>query len=346
MTNGTMVLTTAGVKGNQENQIRGAKSWATYLSYDVTYKGLKLSPGIRYEKISLDFKDFGNADNARLGTALKSAANQLSIVLPGIGVNYDITNDMSVFIGVHKGFSPPGMPSITSTTGQAKAESSVNYELGYRYEKHGFNTQITGFLNNYDNILGSDYVSGGGAGTGNMFNAGKAKIQGLEVSVSFDLAHKKEASNNIKLPLTLAYTYTSAKFQETFVSGGGDWGSGIIYKGDLIPFITPHLLTSSLGIESKNFDVTLTARYTGETRNKPGQDDAIFPAQNVSFANINSLRGFLIIDLSTNYKISETFTVFVLVNNLTNSKAIVSNLPQGYRPNIPLSFNFGVKANL
>ncbi|HOZ50231.1 MAG TPA: TonB-dependent receptor [Chitinophagaceae bacterium] len=345
MTNGRMIITTAGINGNQENQIRSAQSLATYLSYDIRYKGLKISPGIRHEKINFNFKNFGNADYERLGTALQTATNDLSIFLPGIGFNYEVSKIMSVFGGVHKGFSPPGMPSINASLGQAKVETSVNYELGYRYEKKNLNLQATTFLNNYANILGSDNVSGGGAGTGDMFNAGNAIIKGLEISLSYDVLNIKATPSKIKLPLTIAYTYTSAKFQETFVNGGGDWGSGTINKGDLIPFITPHLLTASLGFEKNKFDITLTGRYNGETRIKPGQGDVIVPDQNVSLADINSLEGFLIFDLSANYNFSKHITVFTLINNLTNSKAIITNLPQGYRPNIPLSFNIGVKAN-
>ena len=280
-----------------------------------------------------------------MGTALKTASNDLSILLPGIGANYEFSQDMSVFGGVHRGFSPPGMPSLTSTAGQAKAETSINYELGYRYEMQGLNLHATAFLNNYENILGSDNVSGGGAGTGNMFNAGNAKIQGLEISLNYDLLNNNNSSNNIKLPLTVAYTFTSAKFQEVFLSGGGDWGSGTINKGDIIPFITPHLLNASIGFESKKFDAIINTRYNSETRIKPGQGDAILPIENVSLADINSLKGFLILDFSANYKFSKNFTAFTVLNNLTNSKAIVANLPQGYRPNMPLSFNLGLKVN-
>ena len=283
MTNGTMILTTAGVKGNQENQIRNANSLATFLSYDLNYKRLKVSPGIRYEKINFDFQNYGNSDVARIGSALKTATNEITIFLPGLGINYEIDSNMNLFGGIHKGFSPPGMPSVASTNGQAKVETSINYELGYRYEKQGLNAQMTGFLNNYDNILGSDNVSGGGAGTGDMFNAGNAKIQGIELSLTYDLLYKKMATNNIKLPISLAYTYTSAKFQETFVNGGGDWGSGTINKNDLIPFITPHLFTASIGIENKKFDATLVGRYTGDTRVKPGQNDIIVPKENIKY---------------------------------------------------------------
>lgn len=345
MTNGNMILTAAGVIGNQENQIRNANSLATYISYDLQYKKLKVSPGIRHESINFDFQNYGNADNARLGTALRSASNSLSIVLPGVGITYDISDEMNVFGGVHKGFSPPGMPSVTSTTGQAKVESSVNYEVGYRWDKDGLNLQAVGFINNYDNILGSDNISGGGAGTGDMFNAGNAKIQGMELSLAYDLLHINVSTSALRLPLSLAYTYTSARFEETFVNGGGDWGTGLINRGDLIPFITPHLLTASLGMETEKFNVTLIGRYTGETRVKPGQGEVIVPSSGVNFADVNAIEGFLIMDISANYMINKTFTAFTLINNITNSKAIVANLPQGYMPNIPLSFNLGVKAS-
>ena len=343
MTDGTMILTNAGVKGNQENQLRDAQSLAAYLNYDVQFDKLKISPGFRVEKIDFQFQNFGNADNARLGTALRSAENGLSIFLPGIGFTYDVNQDLNLFAGVHRGFSPPGMPSVSSTTGQAKVETSVNYELGYRFEKEGFSSSLTGFLNNYDNILGSDNISGGGAGTGDMFNAGNAKIQGIEFSLSYDLLHTKGQENKVRLPVSIAYTYTSAKFQDTFVNGGGDWGSGQINRGDFIPFITPQLISGIIGFESGRFNANLIARYTGETRVKPGQGEVIYPSDIVAFSDVNALRGFLIMDLSANYRVKGGLTAFSTVNNLTNSKAIVANLPQGYRPNLPLSLNLGLK---
>lgn len=312
----------------------------------MSYKGFKISPGIRYEKIEFDFQNYGLTDNARIGTGLQSAQNDLSIVLPGVGINYEFNSSMSLFGGVHKGFSPPGMPSLTSTTGQAKVETSINYELGYRMNQNGFNAQVVGFLNNYDNILGSDNVSGGGAGTGDMYNAGNAKTQGLEVNVEYDLLHQISANNNFKLPISIAYTYTDAQFKQTFTNGGGDWGSGKINTNDLIPFITPHLLTVSLQLETQKFNITTIARYTGETRIKPGQGNAIIPKDNVNYNDVNTIAGFLIIDVSANYKFNSYLSVFSTINNITDNKAIVANLPNGYRPNMPLSFNVGLKVQL
>ena len=344
MTNGTMIQSTAGINGNQENQIRNAKSIATYLSYDLVYKGLKISPGLRYENIQFDFQNFGNTDNGRLGTNLRSATNQMQIVLPGIGFNYEFKNGNDLFAGIHMGFSPPGMPSVSSTTGQAKVETAINYEIGYRYNNQALQFQVAAFLNDYANILGSDNMSGGGLGTGDQFNAGNATIKGIEFSLGYDLLYKENAK--VKLPIHLSYTYTHASFRETFQNGGGDWGSGIINKRDLIPFITPHLFTTSVGIETNQFNATLVGRYVGETRTIPGQLNTIVPQNNVLYNNVNAIAGFLIIDLSSNFQINKTLSAFTTISNITNNKNIVANLPNGYRPNLPLSLILGMKISL
>ena len=346
MTAGKMILATAGIPGNNENQIRNANALATYLSYEFFYNGLKLSPGIRYEKIKLDIQNFGNADFGRLGDNLKSATNELEVFLPGMGASFDINKKMNVFAGVHKGFSPPGMPNTNTNAEHAKPETAINYEIGYRLNLSNMHLQLVGFRNNYDNILGSDNVSGGGAGTGDMFNAGNARVQGLEMSMEYNLMSLFKQNSAFRIPLDIAYTYTSAKFAETFVNGGGDWGSGLINAGDYIPFITPHLLTTSIGIENNKMNLVLIARYIGQTRVKPAQGEIILPSANTKLNDINAIASNLVLDLSANYKLNKTITAFCTLNNISNNLGIITNLPQGYRPNMPININVGLKANI
>lgn len=345
MTNGTMVLTDAGIKGNAQNQVRSASSVAAYLQYELNYKGLTLTPGIRYEYIKLDLSNYGNADNARTGADLKTAKNDLSVVIPGVGINYAVNQQMSFFGGVHKGFSPPGTPT-TSSAEQAKVETAVNYELGYRFDKSNINAQVVFFLNDYNNILGSDNVSAGGLGTGDMFNAGKASIQGIEISARYDLLAGTRNASGLKLPLDIAYTYTSAKFRETFKNGGGDWGSGTINKNDVIPFIAPHLLTTSIGLENEKFNATLISRFVGKTRTKPGQDNTITPGKDVAYNDVNAIGNYWVFDVSGNYRFHKNFSVFTTINNIFNNQYIVANLPVGYRPGLPFSFSIGLKVNI
>ena len=346
MDNKIMSLTSSGVQGNQENQIRNANSISAYLNYDIRYLGLKLSPGIRFEQIQFEFLNYGTADNARTGSALKSAQNKLNIVLPGLGFSYEFNEKMNVIAGIYKGFSPPGMPSTNTTQGQAKVEMAWNSELGYRIHSKNFNGQLLAFLSQYSNILGSDNMSAGGTGSGEMFNAGHATIQGLELSLEFDLMSIFKNEYALKLPLSIAYTFTDARFQENFVNGGGDWGTTTVYKKDIIPFVTPHTLSSSISLESNKWLCNLNFRMIAATRIKPSQSALIFPSPQVKFDDVNAIAAFSTMDLSINYKLQRRLKLFSTVQNLTNNQSIVSNLPQAYRPAMPISFNFGIKAEL
>ena len=343
MSNSTMILSAAGVKGNAENQLRKAKSFASYVQYDLQLDKWTLTPGIRYEAMELGYDNYGNSDLARLGTALKTATNSIDILLPGVGISYALKGNERVFGGIHRGFSPPGMPSLNSNSTQAKSETAISYELGYRKHTTNFKTQVVAFLNEYQNILGSDNVSGGGAGTGDMFNAGNAKIQGVEFSAELNLL---PSSTKWRLPLNIAYTFNEAKFMQTFVNAGGDWGTGTITKGELMPFITPHLWSLSLGLESDKINVTVVSRYVGNTRVKTGNSVDILPSASAKYNDINTIGGYWVVDLSANYAFSKYTTLFSTVNNILNNSYVVANLPQGFRPGMPFSANIGVKINL
>jgi Fe(3+) dicitrate transport protein len=51
----------------------------------------------------------------------------------------------------------------------------LNTELGFRFDKEHYT--VIGYYNNFSNLQGSDSMSGGGAGTGDLFNAGAATVR-------------------------------------------------------------------------------------------------------------------------------------------------------------------------
>lgn len=343
MTSGLMILTDGGEQGNQENQIRQGTSFASYFNYQLHYKHWTLNTGTRQEFITLSFLNYGNADFARTGSDLKSADNQIQVWLPGASLYYDLNEKNSLFTGIHKGFSPPGMPNTTSGE-QARAEEALNYELGYRLLTSKLQIQAAFFRSAYQNLLGSDNLSGGGIGTGNQFNAGKALVQGLELSTQYLM--KLPFKPSIQVPLHLNYTYTSATFAETFINGGGDWGVGQINSGDFIPFIAPHLLNCSFGLEHKKWNALLSANYVGTTRTTPGQDPSVVAISNENYALVNSIKGFTILDFSCNLVLNEQWILYGTIQNIANNLHIVANLPQGYRSALPRTFVLGLKMKL
>lgn len=340
MTNGVMILTDGGEQGNQENQIRSAWSIATHMNYQIQWQKFTLSAGLRHEQIGLELFDYGTADYARTGSNLSKSKNIFQVWLPGTSLDFEINKKNLLFLGVHKGFSPPGMPSA-STIAQAKPEQAVNYELGYRYVSNNTQIQAVLFQSAYSNLLGSDNVSGGGMGSGDLFNAGKAMVQGIELSAQQIIAYK-----DWRFPLAFNYTFTNATFEQTFMNGGGDWGSGQINSNDFIPFITPHLFGGTCGIEKKNWTAVLSANYIGATRTQPGQNALIYPNAATPFSEVNGIPAFIIFDFSAQYNLTEAWRVFANIQNLSNNNQIVANLPQGYRPALPRTLLVGFKMQL
>ena len=213
--NADMLLTSEGAKGAKGNRISSAAALATYALYKFKYNGLSLTPGIRMESIKLERKDFGKSNPSRNSSDLSSRENQITALIPGIGFNYTFSNQLSVFGGLHKGFSPPG-----NAPGE-QAEESVNYELGSRFSKGRLSGEFIGFFNDYSNLLGSDLAASGGTGSLDQFNAGSVHVSGLELLLNYNLAAENAA---IQLPITFAYTLTNAIFQSNFGSNEDIWG--------------------------------------------------------------------------------------------------------------------------
>ncbi len=326
MERGVMKLTNAGTPGTESNRVSHAKATAAYLQYTLHYKQWRFLPGVRYEKISLARKDYGKADPLRLGTSLASAENNTDVWIPGASLEYTVNNQLLGFAGVHKGFAPPG--PIDGTL----PENSLNYESGIRFVRNGLNIQLVGFYNDYSNLLGADLAASGGGGTGDLFNAGRARIYGLESELNFRLPISME---HLIFPVALGYTFTQGSFLSSFNATHEDWG--MVSNGDKLPYLSTHQLTVNAGAEHRDFDVQISSKYNGAMRTVPGQGE---------IEDDNKIASNFIVDISANYKFNRYFTAFGAFNNLTNEAYVVAHRPAGLRPGMPRSFILGVKMNL
>ncbi len=327
MDGGVMKLTNAGTPGTESNRISQAKVWAGFAQFSLKFGALNLVPGLRYENIELSRDDFGKTDPQRTGANLSSRENKVDVVIPGVGLDYKFSNFFSSFFGVHKGFAPPGSREGT------RPEESINYELGFRYRNEGLGTQTVFFFNDYSNLLGSDLLAGGGEGTGDLFNGGKAEVKGLELSLSYDLG-RQLVSERYALPLRLAYTFTDGTFQNSFDSEFGPWGT--VETGDELPYLPKHQLFASLGFETGKFGLHTGARYVSKMRTVAGQGDII---------DRLSTDARFVIDASAEYAIAGANRLFVSVRNLTDDVYIVARRPAGVRPGLPRTFVAGIKSH-
>jgi len=312
--NGFMSLETYGDKGSQGNRISSANTFASYFMYKYKLKGLTISPGIRYESIKLSRDDFGKSNPLRDSSDVSSRENKVSVFIPGIGFNYTINNKISVFSGIHKGFSPPG-----NSVGQ-NAEESVNLEAGIRFSVNKFSAELIAYQNDYSNLLGNDLAASGGTGELDPFNAGEALVNGLEILVSSDLLENK----NIKIPFSLSYTLTNAIFLSDFGSTQDIWGA--VSNGDRIPYIPKHQLSSSISLQTDKFELNLNANYNGKF-------------STIADGSVD-IPAYFILDASMMYRLSETVTLKSRILNMLDESYAVSRAPAGLRPGHP----FGVYA--
>jgi Fe(3+) dicitrate transport protein len=303
-----------GEKGSQGNRVSSANSFASYVMYKYKYNEFTITPGIRYESIKLERNDWGKSNPSRNESGLSYRENNISVLIPGIGLNYNLNNKISIFGGIHKGYSPPG-----SSDGQ-KAEQSLNSELGARLAFNNVNSEIIFFQNNYSNLLGNDLAATGGFGELDPFNAGEALVNGFEFLLRSNLID----NDKTMIPLSLSYTLTNAKFLTDFGSTQDIWGE--VRDGDRIPYIPQHQFNSSLSIQTKDYEINLSANYNGKF-------------STVANGSLE-IPSYLVFDISFIYNLRSDLIFRSKILNLFNKKYSVSRAPAGLRPGHP----FGIYA--
>ena len=324
--NGTLSLTSQGPQGAKGNRIASAQALAAYALYKFKYNKLTLTPGLRMESISLEREDFGDTNPNRNIAELIRRKNNSTTWIPGIGFNYTFSNQLSIFGGLHKGFSPPG-----NAPGELP-ESSINYELGSRFSSGKLRGEFIGFFNDYSNLLGSDLAASGGTGSLDQFNAGSVHVSGIELLLNFDFAPEEAA---IQLPVTFAYTLTDAIFQSSFGSDADIWGA--VASGDRVPYIPQNQWSLTARAVHKKIEFNCNARYTSTFH---------IQAAAVASSESGTVPSNFIIDLSAKYNLSSRLKLTSQVVNLLNETYLVSRVPAGFRPGHPFGIYSGIQFDL
>jgi Fe(3+) dicitrate transport protein len=334
MDNGTMIVQEEGAPGSQSNRIGSARALALHIKHEIRWQNWILTPGVRFEQIHFQNRNFGIADPDRTGSDLQTRTYTVTEWIPGIGVSYSASNNLTLFSGVHKGFSPPGPASSPET----RSERSVNVEGGMRLQSDPGGMQMrleaVGFTNFYHNLLGSDLQAVGGEGTSARFNAGKARILGLETTASLEPT-LTIAGEPITIPVQINYTLTQATFQSSFDSEFSAWGD--VTAGDAIPFIPTHQLYGSTALLYKSWNLRLRVTASPGLRTIAGRGA---PAIHEKTDDL------FVTDLSSGLEFRQGFSLFVNVRNLFNATYIVSDRPAGVRPGLPRSVLAGFRWSL
>ena len=319
--NGRLVLDDLGLLGNAGNRVQEAEAIAVHIYDQIEWGNWVFSPGIRYEDIDQKrtrWRDRGEQAGAR-NTIRDSRENSTGVWLPGLGVLYRLSDNLTLLAGVHKGFTAP------SNAPDVKEEEAISYELGLRYASNGLRGEVIGFLSDYDNILGECTSSSGADCTaGDAFNGDAATVAGVEMLLSADLTPNRV----FNVPLSFVYTYIDAQF-DTDIADTDFFGD--VSKGDPVPYIPEHQLRISAGIEHPRWTAYISANYIDEV------------CVRASCADFERTDEALTVDIAANFLYNDRITLFGRLENVTGEEDILGRHPYGARPNKNRTATAGVR---
>ena len=322
MQSGQLVMTTAATPGSDSNRIDSAEATALYFEDRFSLGVVNITAGARYEEITVMRDDWGKTDADR-SELPSQREHTIDVVVPGISIEYPISDTQTLSLGVHKGFAPPG-PGTDGVTDEAvDPETSLNTEIGWKSNEGLNSLEFTYFNNSYDNLLGADTAASGG-GSDALFNGGAVDISGFEVflrRILFD-------NGSFQMPVELAYTNTKSEFKESF---DGFWGD--VSKGDELPYLPKSVMSLNLGLNVNKVSTNISVKHTSEMRTTAGSGE---------ISGSDATDSQLLVDLGMRYALQDNISLSVGVNNLMDDNGIVARRPYGARPTMPRSFSLGV----
>ncbi len=314
----------------REDNLRETKAYSLFLQDRMVFGNRwTLSGGLRIENIH-------HARTNRLNNA--SGNTSLTEVIPGIGLTFNPSADLTFYTGIHRGFAPPRVEdAISNTDGTSidlESEKSWNIELGVRTKPFSnLEVHATAFQMDFENQIIPASLAGGSATT--LTNAGKTLHRGIELrsAASFPIAN----ASDTQLLFDVAYTYLpTAEFRGERLSA---LDRNVRVTGNRLTYAPKHLATASVGLEAfGQFLVRLEMVHVSDQFSDDLNTVVITP---------NGRQGivpaYTVWNLAGNYTPEAlNLTMVVAVKNLFD-KVYVVDMSRGMLPGSPRMIQFGLE---
>ena len=343
-------LSTAGPdapSGKAGDRRQNTGAWSIYLEDRIAISDkLSVTPGIRYESL-----DYSYDQNTRTSDKSPAAGSgDLDVVTGGLGLSYDLQDNLNLFAGIYRGASLPGPRSYIRSDESLKEESSMSYELGARYQNEAF--VATGAIF-YSDL--SDFIVPDNLGTGfeefdggetvvidEGRNDGEISALGLELQLGYDFGAANGAGYS--LPVTFGITLTEAEFGSGASSADGESIFSGAQSGNAVPYIPEVQFHVGVGLEVGKYRIALDGTYVGDTNASGANGSGPYNRAGAFDSRYGEVPSYFIADLTVQCQISDTTKVFATARNLFDEEYVVGRLPQGARPGMPQSFLVGIEA--
>lgn len=350
------------ISGNlREDEIRRGQAISLYLQNKILFNNeLSLTLGLRSENFWHDREIF----RINYIDTLLEARSLATSLIPGAGVNYNLSEGFGLFAGIHKGFAPPRTKDAISNQGedlQLEAEKSWNSELGARWKNRLMEAEYTLFLMNFSNQIIPVSESSGGAGTG-YINGGRTMHQGMELALHFSLDDILPDPWNARFSLN--GTFVNSIFSgdryilEKIAKVPGTENIYRNVKGNKTPYSPELKASATMMIEHiRGLGMSLSGYFTGsqftdalntedvyEWLELAGADNTYRYVQATENGRLGSIDPFFVAMASAWYDHSKSgIGINMAVKNLFDERYIASRRPQGIKVGMPRTISIGIK---
>lgn len=323
------------VSGNLvEDEIRTGLAFSAFIQDRIfAMENLIITPGLRFEHFDYE-RDIYRIQSKDTSIVANKGIAEL---IPGIGINYNISERFTLFSGLHRGFAPPRTKDAITNEGvtlDLEAELSWNYELGLRSNLgNSVSFEVTGYMLDFSNQVIPVSESSGGAGFG-LVNGGSTLHKGIETSVTADLG--RLLSVDYSLILNINGTYSDSKYNsDRFVTSGDN---KVNIKGNRLQYAPEFLLSSTLQFKSHfGLGANIKTVYVGEQFT-----DDLNTVKPSADGTIGLMDSYFLIDFTLLYELNKDSDIYVTVKNLTDERYIASRRPQGIKVGIPRFISGGI----
>lgn len=306
----------------RDRDVRRAYAFAFFFqnTFQVT-DDLQVIPGFRLEQYT-QTRDFTRQDNADVDFG-NSSSN--TVLIPGLGITYQMPGNTTFFTGIHRGFAPPRTSQAISSDGQdldLQPEFSWNFEAGFRTNPWPFwQAEAAFFLMDFSNQVIPASESGGASNL--LTNAGQTRHIGAEFASSLDLLGLAGADGGQQFFLDTRYTFVDARN----VTNGG------IFEGNFLPYAPEHIFViGGRYFASEGPAKGLSLGLEGQFVSSQFADQANTVVATAD-GTIGQVPSYWLMNSYARYAVPKTrLQVNLAVNNMLNNTYIISRAPQGIFP--------------
>ena len=268
--------------------------------FQITPK-LSVTPGFRYEHINVDFNGYYNEDGLLRD---EDRQNTRNFPLFGVGVQYQINNDINFYANITQGFRGVHFNDMRVENPNIEVDPNVkdsdgyNSDIGFRGQiKEIVNFDVNAFILAYNNRIGSTTRMIDGLPQLYRTNIADSRNMGIESFVELNILKALRSNSPYSLSLFSSYAYVHSEYLNSD------------FKGNRVELAPEHLLKAGISFKGYHFSTTLNYTYTSSQ-----YSDANNTESSVT-GNQGLIPSYTVLDFSVNYDIKK-YTLSLGVNNL------------------------------